>query len=68
MRKFYLAGSPGRGYSRLMRRVDEVVNSPKHEEIETRLKIIQFFDDYGAAATNRAFGKSRSTVYLGNRN
>jgi transposase InsO family protein len=47
-----------------MRRVDGVVNSPKHEEIESRLKIIQFFDDYGAEATRRAYGKSRSTVYL----
>lgn len=47
-----------------MRRIDEVVNNPKNEEIETRLKIIQFFDDYGAEATRRAYGKSRSTVYL----
>jgi hypothetical protein len=47
-----------------MRRVNGVVNSPKHEEIESRLKIIEFFDDYGAEATRRAYGKSRSTVYL----
>lgn len=64
MRVFGVAASPGLGYSRFMRSVDKVVNSAKHEEIETRLKIIQFFDDYGAEATRRAYGKSRSTVYL----
>ena len=47
-----------------MRRIDEVVNSSNREEIETRLKIIQFFDDYGAEATRRAYDKSRSTIYL----
>jgi putative transposase len=64
MRQFGVAASPGLGYSRFMRRIDKVVNSSKHEEIETRLRIIQFFDDYGAEATRRAYGKSRSTVYL----
>ncbi len=47
-----------------MRRIDEIVNGPNSKEIETRLKIIQFFDDYGAKATKQAFGKSRSTIYL----
>ena len=47
-----------------MRRVDGVVNGPQREVIETRLKIVQFFDDFGARATKEAFGKSRSTVYL----
>ncbi len=64
MRVFGVAASPGMGYSRFMRRIDHVANSPEHEEIETRLKIIQFFDDYGAEATKRAYGKSRSTIYL----
>jgi putative transposase len=64
VRQFHVAASPGWRYSRFMRRVDEVVNSPQREEIDTRLKIIQFFDDYGSEATRRAYGKSRSTVYL----
>ena len=34
------------------------------EIIEERLKIIQFFDEFGAEATRKAFHKSRSTVYL----
>jgi len=29
-----------------------------------RLKVIEFFETYGEAATKTAFGKSRSTVYL----
>jgi len=32
--------------------------------IEERLKIIQFFDEFGAEATRKAFNKSRSTIYL----
>lgn len=64
MRYFGVAASPGRGYSRFMRRIDDVVNNPRHGEIDTRLRIIQFFDEYGPKATRQAFGKSRSTVYL----
>ncbi len=64
MRVFGVAASPGLGYSRFMRRIDDVVNGAKREEIESRLKIIGFFDDYGAEATRRAYGKSRSTIYL----
>jgi len=64
VRQFHVAASPDRGYSRFMRRVDEVVNSRKREEIEWRLEVIGFFDDYGTEATRRAYGKSRSTVYL----
>ena len=64
MRVFWVAASPGRGYSRFMRRIDRVVSSPQQEEIDARLRIIQFFDDYGSEATRRAYGKSRSTIYL----
>jgi putative transposase len=64
MRQFYLESSRGTGYSRFMRRINDIVNGPSNKEIETRLKIIQFFDDYGAKATKQAFGKSRSTIYL----
>jgi transposase InsO family protein len=47
-----------------MKYVHDVFDHPKRETIEKRLEIIKFFDDYGAAACKRAFGKSRSTVYL----
>jgi len=47
-----------------MKYVRDVFDHPKRESIEQRLEIIKFFDDYGAPACKRAFGKSRSTVYL----
>lgn len=34
------------------------------DEIKRRLKIISFFDQYGAIATKQAFDAGRSTVYL----
>ena len=43
---------------------NNILDHPKRETIEKRLEIIKFFDDYGAEATRRAFGKSRSTIYL----
>jgi hypothetical protein len=47
-----------------MQYFNDVFEHPKREAIEQRLEIIKFFDDYGALATKRAFGKSRSTIYL----
>ena len=52
-----------RGYHRLMERLD-YVNQPQRAEIERRLKIINFFGEHKAKATEDAFGVSRSTVYL----
>jgi putative transposase len=66
VRVFGVAASPGRHYGHFMRRIDDAVSSFRKEEIETRLKIVRFFDDYGARATRRAYGKSRSTIYLWN--
>jgi hypothetical protein len=59
VRRFYLESSRGTGYSRFMRRIDDIVNGPKRKEIETRLKIIQFFDDYGAKATKQGIVKGQ---------
>lgn len=47
-----------------MKYVHDYIEHPKSKEIEQRLKVIQFFDEYGSDATRKAFGKSRSTVYL----
>jgi transposase InsO family protein len=47
-----------------MQKLSDIMDHPQREEIENRLKIIDFFDEYGADATRKAFGKSRSTVYL----
>jgi putative transposase len=47
-----------------MKYLHDIASHPKRECIEKRVAIIKFFDDYGKEATRRAFGKSRSTIYL----
>jgi transposase InsO family protein len=47
-----------------MEMVYDITNHPKQKDIEKRIEIIKFFDDFGAEATNRAYGTGRSTVYL----
>jgi putative transposase len=47
-----------------MEMVYDITSHPKRKDIEKRVEIIKFFDDYGADATRRAFGKGRSTVFL----
>jgi transposase InsO family protein len=47
-----------------MQYVEDIINHPQRETIEKRLEIIQFFDKYGKEATEIAFKKKRSTVYL----
>jgi putative transposase len=52
------------GYRRFMKRSSTNKNLCQQEIIEERLKIIDFFDEYGADATRKAFNKSRSTIFL----
>ena len=47
-----------------MQYFNDIFDHPQKEAIEQRLEIIRFFDDYGAKATRRAFGKGRSTIFL----
>ena len=47
-----------------MQYISNILDHPKRESIEKRVDIIKFFEDYGEEATKRAYGKSRSTVYL----
>jgi len=47
-----------------MKYINNILNHPKRESIERRLELIQFFEEFGAEATRRAFSKGRSTVYL----
>ena len=47
-----------------MKYVRDFLDHPKRGSIERRLEIIQFFEEFGTEATRKAFGKSRSTVYL----
>jgi len=64
VKQIYIESYYRSGYSRFMKYLDDVIGHPQREGIEQRVEIIKFFDDYGADATRRAFGKSRSTVYL----
>ena len=47
-----------------MQYLDDITGHPQRKSIEARIEIIKFFDDFGEDATRRAFGKSRSTIYL----
>ena len=64
MRQVYLDTYYRNDYRRFMEYFNDVFEHPKRGVIEKRLEVIKFFDDYGAPATKRAFGKSRSTLFL----
>jgi putative transposase len=64
LQQIYIASYYRNGYSRFMQFIDDVLGHPAKEIIEKRIEIIKFFDDYGAEATKRAFGRSRSTIFL----
>jgi len=51
------------GFRKTRDRLGGIIEHPKKEEIERRIKTIAFFDKYGATATKEAFEVSRSTVY-----
>jgi transposase InsO family protein len=62
MQQLYLDGFI-KGYARKAMYIQDITHHPYKHIIEHRLKVIQFYDDYGAKATNAAFGVGRSTVY-----
>ncbi len=64
MKQIYVESYYRNGYSRFMQYFNEIADHPQRRAIEQRVEIIKFFDDYGEDATRRAFGKSRSTIYL----
>jgi len=64
VRQLYIATWSVKGYSRVMKCLNEIVDHPQRGIIEKRLEIIKFFDDAGVELTRRAFGRSRSTIYL----
>ena len=64
MKQVYIESYFRNGYSRFMKYIHDVFDHPKRVSIERRLEIIQFFEEFGAEATRRAFSKSRSTIYL----
>ncbi len=64
MQQIYIASCFNSGYSRFMQYIQDILNHPQKESIEARLEIIKFFDEFGAIATQKAFKKSRSTIFL----
>ena len=64
MKQNYVESYYRSGYSRFMQYINNIVDHPKRESIEKRLEIIKFFDEFGSAATQKAFNKARSTLYL----
>lgn len=63
MQQIYLDGFI-KGYARRAMYIQDITHHQYKHIIERRVKILSFFDDYGAKATTRAFGVSRSTVYV----
>jgi putative transposase len=64
VKQIYLQSYFRSGYHRFMNYIYNISNHPKKNEIEKRLEIIKFFDEFGEKATERAFLKKRSTIYL----
>ena len=66
MRQIYVQSWFRPGYARLMKYISNIAHMSQEDQrvIGWRLKVIEFFETYGEAATKTAFGKSRSTVYL----
>ena len=64
MQQIYLQSYFRSGYHRFMNYIYNISTHKKKEEIEKRLGIIKFFDEFGQEATSRAFNKSRSTIFL----
>jgi transposase InsO family protein len=52
-----------KGYARRAMYIQDITRHPSKHIIEHRLKVIAFFDDYGAEAAFRAFGVSRATIF-----
>jgi putative transposase len=64
MQQIYIASYFRKGYSRFMQHILDILDHPKKQLIEQRLEILKFFDEFGPVATQKAFKKSRSTIYL----
>lgn len=53
-----------KGYARSAMNIENITQHKDRKIIEHRIKVLNFFDCYGATATKEAFAVSRSTVYL----
>ena len=66
MKQIYLESYFKSGYNRLMQYISNIAHMSLGDQaiIRERLKIIEFYEEFGDEATKRAFGKGRSTIYL----
>ena len=66
MRQIYLQSYFKRGYNRLMKYISNIAHLPAKDRavILERLKIIEFFEEFGEDATKKAFDKGRSIIFL----
>lgn len=53
-----------RGYGRYMKYKEYLKTITGDEIVQERLRIINYFDEFGPKATRQAFGFGRSTIYL----
>jgi transposase InsO family protein len=70
MKQIYLENAFKKGYNRLMNYISNIAHMPKKDRavILERLRIIEFFEEFGEEATKKAFNKSRSTIFLWKQN
>lgn len=66
MKQIYFQSYFRSGYNCLMKYISNIAHMSEKDQatIRERLKIIEFFEEFGEKATKRAFGKGRSTIYL----
>jgi hypothetical protein len=64
MKQVYVVAGTVKGYYHLMQYVEDITGHPQQASIEKRLEIIQFFEKYGKEATEIAYKKKRSTIFL----
>ncbi|MDO8668950.1 MAG: DDE-type integrase/transposase/recombinase [Candidatus Buchananbacteria bacterium] len=55
-----------RGYNQLMKYISDIAHLKEKDQavIRERIRILEFFDEFGKVATQKAFNRSRSTIFL----
>jgi putative transposase len=64
LKQIYVAHCFKKAYIHFMEYVADYLDNPQKDIIEQRLEILKFYDEFGLAATQKAFKKSRSTIFL----
>lgn len=65
MKQIYLESAFRRGYRRLMQYISNITHLDKRTQmiIKERIRTLEFFDEFGLAATKKAFEIGRSTLF-----